>query len=516
MTTTLRIAIAADHAGTPLLDVAAESVRAAGAEPVALHLPGAGPDDDYPDVAELVAEAIATGAAERGVLLCGSGAGVSVAANKFPGLRAALAHDTYSAHQMVEHDDVNVLTMGARVIGADLAAEVVRAFTGARFSGAARHSRRLEKVLALDGQRVHNGAVELHRAGQSLWLDAISRRLLTSGTLARYIADDAVTGLTSNPTILAHSMSAGRDYDDLVRTHLDAGISDPQDLVYACALDDLRAAADLLRPVWDATGGVDGWVSLEVPPELAADTAGTVEAAHALHRRAQRPNLFVKVPGTPAGVPAIEELIAAGVPVNVTLLFSADQYGAVAEAYLRGLERRVRAGEPPDVASVASLFVSRWDRAADPLLPRELHGRVGVAVMQLAMVAHEELLAWPRWGALAAAGARPQRLLWASTSTKDPDLPDTYYVGRLAAPGTVNTMPEKTLLAVADHGRFDGTLRPDAAAARAVLDDAAAHGVDPYALAANLQAQGARAFVADWAHLLDTMRDKAESLVRTS
>jgi len=511
--TTETIAIAADHAGAPLVDVAAEVVRTAGAEPLPLHLPDAGPQDDYPDVARLVADALADGRATRAVLVCGSGAGVSVAANKFPGVRAALAHDTYSAHQMVEHDDVNVLTMGARVIGVDLAAEVIAAFVRARFSGVERHERRLGKVLALDAHRVSNGAVELHAAGQSLWLDAISRRLLTSGTLARYIADDAVTGLTSNPSILAHAMSAGRDYDDLVRQHQYTGVHDVQDLVYACALDDLRGAADLLRPVWDATDGVDGWVSLEVPPELADDTEGTVAAAQALHERADRPNLFIKVPGTAAGVPAIEALIAAGVPVNVTLLFSADHYRAAAEAYVRGLERRHRAGLDLRIESVASLFVSRWDRAADPLLPRELHGQVGVAVMKLALAAHEELVGSDRWAALAAAGARPQRLLWASTSTKDPHLPDTYYVGLLAAPGTVNTMPEKTLLAVADHGRFDGTLTPDTTAARAVLDAAAAHDVDAAALAANLQAQGAKAFVADWEHLLDTMRQKAAALV---
>lgn len=506
--TTLRVAVAADHAGAPLLDVAAGAIRSAGAEPVLLELPGAGPGDDYPDVAALVAQAIAEGRAERAVLMCGSGAGVSVAANRFPGLRAALAHDTYTAHQMVEHDDVNVLTMGARVIGADLAAEVVVAFAGAGFSGGDRHARRLGKVLALDGQRVHNGARALHEAGQSLWLDAISRRLLTTGTLARYIADDAVTGLTSNPSILAHSIAAGHDYDHLLRAHRADGVTAPQDLVYACALDDLRAAADLLRPVWDATRGVDGWVSLEVPPDLADDTAATVAEAHRLHALADCPNLLVKVPGTAAGVPAIEELIAAGIPVNVTLLFSDAQYRSAAEAYLRGLERRVERGEAPDVTSVASLFVSRWDRAADPLLPPELHGRIGVAVMALAMAAHRELLASPRWAALAARGARPQRLLWASTSTKDPDLPDTFYVGRLAAPGTVNTMPEKTLLAVVDHLRLDGTVAPDTAAARTVLAAAATHGVDAGALARSLQEQGAHAFVADWAHLLGAVRDQ--------
>jgi transaldolase len=510
--TPLRIAIAADHAGAPLVEVATAAVSAAGAEPLVLRLPDAGPRDDYPDVARLVADALGTGQAQRGVLLCGSGAGVSVAANKFGGVRAALAHDTYSSHQMVEHDDVNVLTMGARVVGTDLASEIISTFAKARFSGAPRHARRLEKVLTLDSERARNGAVELHRAGQSLWLDTISRHLLTSGTLARYIADDAVTGLTSNPTILAHAMSAGHDYDELIRGHLRDGVTDPQELVYACALDDLRAAADLLRPVWDATEGVDGWVSLEVPPELADDTAGTIEAARRLHQRAQLPNLFVKVPGTSAGVPAIEELIAAGVPINVTLLFSDEQYRAVAQAYLRGLGRRVHDGQPPDVASVASLFVSRWDRAADPLLPPELHGRIGVAVMRLALAAHRELLASPGWTELAAAGARPQRLLWASTSTKDPELPDTFYVGQLASPGTINTMPEKTLLAVADHGQLHGMLQPDTEAARAVLSMAATHGVDATALARNLQAKGAHAFAADWAHLLDTLREKSQAL----
>ena len=356
-----------------------------------------------------------------------------------------------------------------------------------------------------------NGARRLHEAGQSLWLDTISRRLLSSGTLARYIADYALSGLTSNPTILGHAMVAGQDYDASIRAQTARGVGDPQEIVYACALEDLQEAADLFQPAWDATGGQDGWVSLEVPPELAEDVERTIAVARSLHERA-RPNLFVKVPGTPAGLVATEELIAAGVPINVTLLFSEAHYRATAEAYMRALERRLAAGAPLDVHSVASLFVSRWDTNADPLLPPELHGRLGVAMAQLAYAAHQELLASERWRRVAAAGAPPQRLLWASTSTKDPALPDTFYVGRLATPGTINTMPEKTLLAFAEHGEVGPFLAADRVAGETALATIARHGVDPQALGESLQRQGARAFVADWEHLLAAVEEKAARL----
>src|SRR5689334_1202807 len=304
---------------------------------------------------------------------------------------------------------------------------------------------------------IMNTPQKLHALGQSLWLDNITRTLLDDGTLARYIAEYAITGLTSNPSIFDAAIGEGHAYDDDIRSKTRCGRSG-EALFVELALDDLRRAADLFRPTFNATEHVDGWVSMEVSPLLAADTAGSIAAATRIHRAASRDNLFVKIPGTPEGIPAIEESIFSGVPINVTLLFSCEQYRAAAEAYLRGIERRIAAGRSPDVASVASLFVSRWDVAADKELPPELHNRLGIAVAQQTYREYRQLLASQRWQTLAAAGARPQRLLWASTGTKDPSASDTLYVNALAAPDTINTMPEETLHALADHGELDGVM----------------------------------------------------------
>jgi len=357
-----------------------------------------------------------------------------------------------------------------------------------------------------------NPAQRLHDAGQSLWLDSINRTMLTTGKLTRYRGELAVTGLTSNPTILGHAMAAGDGYDDSLRGQLSAGVHDPQQLVYTLALEDLRAAADLFRPIFDATGGIDGYVSLEVPPGLAYDAAASIDVARRLHRQAERPNLLVKIPGTPAGLTALEQCIVEGIGINVTLLFSDTHYLQTAETYLRALERRKEAGQPLDVPSVASVFVSRWDKAADPMLPVPMHGKLGLAVTQKVYASYRAVLASERWATLAAAGARPQRVLWASTSTKDPTFPDTYYLGKLAAPDTINTIPEKTLLAFADHGEVGELLQPDYAAADKHIAEVAAHHVDVDALAESLQRQGARAFEADWASLLDSIGAKANKL----
>lgn len=358
-----------------------------------------------------------------------------------------------------------------------------------------------------------NPAQLLHQAGQSLWLDSINRKLLESGTLARYIEELAVRGLTSNPTILGHAMAASAEYDDALRRHLAAGLTDPQELVYAVAFEDLRAAADLFRPAWETSEGTDGYVSVEVPPGLAHDVERTVEVARRLHEQADRPNVLVKVPGTPAGLTAMERLVADGIGINVTLLFSPTHYLQTADAYLRALERRAAASLPLDVPSVASVFVSRWDAAADPLLPAALHGRLGLAMTQKVYAAHRMLLGEQRWQDLAAAGAKPQRPLWASTSTKDPAFPDTYYLGRLAAPATIDTVPEATLLAFADHGGPVELMAPDAAAAEACIAEVTAHGVDVDALGQSLQRQGAKAFEADWAALLEAVAAKVTEQV---
>jgi len=353
---------------------------------------------------------------------------------------------------------------------------------------------------------------QLHERGQSLWLDNITRALLTSGTLRRYIDELGITGLTSNPTIFDHAISQSNDYDSAIRDKLAAGRSG-EDLFFDLALEDLTVAADLFQPINAATNGIDGWVSLEVSPTLADDTAGTIAAAQELHARAGRPNLFIKIPGTPAGLPAIEEAIFAGVPVNVTLLFSRAQYLAAAEAYLRGLERRLEAGLNLMVGSVASLFISRWDKAVVDRVPTELHNRLGIAVAQQTYRAYRELINSPRYGRLANSGARPQRLLWASTGTKDPDASDVLYVTALQAPFTVNTMPEETLLDFADHGQVGEMLAADGGDAEETLARFAQAGVDVRALATQLQREGAEAFVRSWDELLECIAAKRDQLV---
>jgi len=351
----------------------------------------------------------------------------------------------------------------------------------------------------------------LHDLGQRLWLDNITRGLLTSGTLARYIDEFSVTGLTSNPTIFDKAIKDAGFYDAAIRRKTAEGKSG-EALFFELALEDLAQAADLFRPVHDASGGLDGWVSLELSPLLAQDTAGSVKAAVQLHRLAKRPNLFIKIPGTPQGVPAIEEAIFAGVPINVTLLFSREQYLAAAEAYLRGIERRIAAGLEPKVRSVASIFVSRWDVAVKDRVPQALRNRLGIAIAGRAYKAYRELLASPRWRKLAAAGAWEQRLLWASTGTKDPQARDTMYIEALAAPDTINTIPDKTLLAFADHGELKGEMPRDGGDAEEVLARFARLGIDDAALAAELQREGAEAFDKSWQDLLELIASKSATL----
>jgi len=356
-----------------------------------------------------------------------------------------------------------------------------------------------------------NAAQQLHDLGQSLWLDNITRGLLDDGTLRRYIAELSITGLTSNPTIFDEAIKKGTAYDETIRRMAQAGGSD-ESLFFDLALEDLKRAAELFRPIHAATGGIDGWVSLELSPLLANDTAATVKAARQLHERARCANLFIKIPGTPAGVAASAQAIFAGVPVNVTLLFSCAQYLAAAEAYMRGIERRIGAGLDPKVASVASVFVSRWDVAGKEKVPRALRNRLGIAIAKQIYRAYREMLAAPRWRKLGEAGAVAQRLLWASTGTKDPDAPDTLYVDSLAAPDTINTMPEKTLQALADHGRVRGVMPLDGGDADRVLAEMAHDGVDPDQLAAQLQREGAEAFTKSWRDLMDVLASKGASL----
>ena len=350
----------------------------------------------------------------------------------------------------------------------------------------------------------------LHERGQSLWLDNITRTLLDDGTVQRYINSYAVTGLTSNPSIFDKAIGSGA-YDDAIREKSARGLSG-EDLFFELAIEDLRRAADLFQPIYARTDGVDGWVSLEVSPKLAYDTAKTVEAAKSLHERAGRRNLFIKIPGTTEGLPAITEVIAAGVPVNVTLLFSADQYVAAAEAYLKGVERRIAAGFDPAVGSVASVFMSRWDVAVAKEVAPDLRDKLALAVGLDVYRAYRRLMSSDRFQVLENSGARTQRLLWASTSTKDPDAPDTLYVHGLAAPFTVNTMPNETLEAFYDHGDVGAALPPDGGNADELLGLFANAGINTNDLAAQLQRDGATSFVSVWDDLIDRIKAQCASV----
>jgi transaldolase len=352
---------------------------------------------------------------------------------------------------------------------------------------------------------------QLQDLGQSLWLDNITRELLTSGTLKRYIDELSVTGLTSNPTIFDHAITHSSAYDEEIRRLVNLGHSG-EALFFELALEDLTQAADMFAPVHERTAGVDGWVSLEVSPLLAHDAKSTVGEARALHRKARRTNLFIKIPGTKEGAAAIEEAIFSGVPVNVTLLFSREHYLNAADAYMRGLERRLAAGLSADVRSVASLFISRWDKATTDKAPANLRNKLGIAIGKQVYQAYRDLMDSDRWQRLENRGARPQRLLFASTGTKDPAASDVLYISALAAPHTVNTMPEETLLAFGDHGQMSGALARDGGDAEQVLAEFAGAGVDMGKLAADLQEDGAKSFDASWQNLLNSIELKSKSL----
>ena len=355
----------------------------------------------------------------------------------------------------------------------------------------------------------------LHNLGQSIWLDNIARDLLDSGTLARYIDQFSVTGLTSNPTIFDHAIKNSSAYDTAIREKMSKDKSS-EALFFELALEDLTRAAALFRPVHERTDGVDGWVSLEVSPVLAYDTASTLAAAKSLHTRAGQPNLFIKIPGTKEGLPAIEEATFAGVPINVTLLFSREQYLAAADAFLRGIERRIDAGLKPNVGSVASVFISRWDAAVLGKVPESLSNQLGIAIAKRTYKAYREFLASPRWQRALNVGARPQRLLWASTGTKDPKASDVLYIKGLTVPFTVNTMPEATLKAFAEHGEIGTLLPADGGDCEEVLAAFAKSGIDIDALGARLQDEGAKSFVSSWNELMAVITAKSTALKTTA
>jgi transaldolase len=372
-----------------------------------------------------------------------------------------------------------------------------------------------KSILSAEVKQSTRATHALRDLGQSLWLDNITRDLLTTGTLRGYIDELSVTGLTSNPTIFDHAIKGSSAYDAAIRQSMKRAKSD-EARFFELALEDITRAADLFKPVWDRTDGVDGWVSLEVSPLLAHDTPSTLAAAKELHARAGRPNLYIKIPGTREGLPAIEEAIFAGVPVNVTLLFSREHYLAAADAYTRGVERRIAAGLNPHVSSVASLFVSRWDVAVQGKVPAALRDRLGIAIGQRTYKAYVDMLHSARSQRAFNSGARPQRLLMASTGTKDPKASDTLYISALAAPLTVNTMPEATLKAFADHGQIGVPMRPDGGDCEAVLESFAQAGIDVDALASTLQDEGAAAFVKSWTELMAVIASKCSALETAS
>jgi transaldolase len=528
----MHIAIASDHAGFELKQLLLSRLSA---EPdltfVDLGTDAPTPPVDYPDFARAVAEVVARGDADRGIVVCGSGAGACIAADKVPGARAFFAGDSYTAHQGVEHDDGNVLCLGERVTGPELAVEIARRFLQAEFSGQERHRRRLGKVLALEAETYAPIEALMHQ-GQSLWMDNIARAMLTSGELRRLAWEDRVVGVTSNPTIFEKAMAHGPEYEAPAREMADQGKS-AEEIYWALAIEDIQNAADVLRPVYSLTDGCDGYVSLECAPSVANDTKATVAMTRDLWTRLARPNVMIKIPATEEGVEAIEESIAAGINVNVTLMFSVELYERVARAYIRGLERFFSGREAQKLArsdslvpaptSVASFFVSRVDTLVDKLLGEKiasgkqlepLLGQAAIANARLAYKRFSEIFSGPAWEALARRGAQVQRPLWASTSTKNPRYRDVRYVEELIGPFTVNTVPPATLEAFRDHGRVSRTVDTAAslASAEETMRQLAAVGIDMQAVTLELQREGVKLFAESFDQLIQRLEERRQTL----
>ncbi|UJS19604.1 MAG: bifunctional transaldolase/phosoglucose isomerase [Candidatus Brocadia sp.] len=499
----MRIALGSDHAGFELKEEMKAFLTKENHEVIDVGAHSKDPVD-YPDYAEAIGAALREYRAERGILLCGSGVGASMAANRIPGVRAGLCHDTYSAHQGVEHDNMNVLVLGGRVVGVELARELIRAFVNANFTGEGRHLRRLAKMTALESRL---RALQVY--GQSVWLDYIRRSLITSGELRRLIDEDGLRGVTSNPAIFEKAVAGSADYREVFETP-EARATDAKTLYEKIAVRDIQDAADVLRPVYEETLMRDGYVSLEVSPFLAHDTAGTLDEARRLWQTVGRDNLMIKIPATAEGIPAIHQLISEGINVNVTLLFTQEVYEQVAEAYLSGLEKiAARGGDLKRVASVASFFISRIDTAVDALIAarlqatpqareekllRSLTGKVAIANARLTYQRYRELFGGPRWDALAGQGAQTQRLLWASTGTKNPAYRDVAYVEELIGPDTVNTIPPATYEAFRDHGRPRASLTEDIESAYDAMKALTEAGISLKEVTDTLLAEGVQLF----------------------
>ena len=535
----MRIAIASDHAGFQLKELLISRLSA---EPdlsvVDLGTNAPSPPVDYPDFAKAAAEAVVRSEVDRAIVVCGSGAGACMAAGKVPGARAFFGGDTYTAHQAVEHDDGNILCLGERVTGPELAVEIARAFIRAQFSDQERHHRRVAKIAAIEAES--NFPTEaVTRLGQSIWLDTISRKMLTSGELRQLAWNDRVVGVTSNPTIFEKAMGHEPEYEAPARALAEQGKS-AEEIYWALAIQDIQGACDILSATYALTNGVDGYVSLECAPAIANDTQATIEQAADLWTRVNRPNLMIKIPATPEGVPAIEESIAHGININVTLMFSVELYEQVARAYIRGLERFFSGHESrnlshknslrPSPQSVASFFVSRVDTLVDKLLGEKiaangkddryerLLGRAAIANARLAYVRFKEIFSGSQWDALAAKGARVQRPLWASTSTKNPRYRDVRYVEDLVGPDTVNTMPGATLEALKDHGHITRTVdTPDAIeSAKRTMAELAEAGIDMDEVTLQLQREGVKLFADSFDQLIQTLEGRRRALTATA
>jgi transaldolase len=535
----MKVAISSDHAGFELKQLLVERLsNENGTVFTDLGVYAPTPPSDYPDAAQAVGEAVVRGDADRGITVCGSGAGVSIAANKVAGVRAFAAEDTYTGHQGVEHDNSNVLCLGERVTGRELAVEIARAFLGARFTGEERHVRRLGKIERLEA--ANSFPLEALRVnGQSLWVDTISRQMVTSGELRRLAWEEHVVGMTSNPTIFEKAMGHEPEYEEPARRLADQGLS-TEDIYWTLAIEDIQGAADIMSSIYRLTNGRDGYISLECAPAVANDTQATIDMAADLWRRLARPNVLIKIPATPAGVPAIEQSIASGINVNVTLMFAVELYDEVAKAYIRGLQRFFAGNERLKLArsdslvkapvSVASFFVSRVDTLVDKLLNEKiiatqdevlqarLQSLLGRAAIDNAVIAYQhfkQIFAGPGWDELAKQGAQVQRPLWASTSTKNPDYRDTVYVEDLVGPDTVNTVPLPTLAAIKDHGHIARTVDSPGAVARAEATFKALKevGIDMDAVTLQLQHEGVDLFAESFDSLIKELGQRREALV---
>jgi transaldolase len=534
----MKVAIGFDHAGFPLKECVVSVLKELGHDVTdfGTHSLAA---VDYPDFARAVAAAVSRGEVDRGIVVCGSGVGASVAANKVMGARAALCHDTFSARQGVEDDDLNVLCLGARIIGQSLAGEIMKSFLNARFSKAERHSRRLAKVLAIEQESrrgvfdpgakpMKNRIRQLTDVGQSLWYDYIRKDLYEGPELRKLIEEDGLRGMTSNPTIFEKAIADTKLYDAMIGS-VGKKNPDPAVIFEALEVEDVSKAADQFRSVYDSTGGNDGFVSIEVGPKLANNTEGTLVEARRLWASCSRPNVMVKIPGTKAGIPAIRQCIEDGININVTLLFSVERHREVMEAYLAGLEARAKAGKAIDgIRSVASFFVSRVDTNVDKKLDaiakdagrseadrkaaKEFRGKLAIGNARLAYAAFEETFNGPRWQALKAKGAAVQRPLWASTSVKDPAYNDLYYFEALIGPDTVDTAPVETYNAFRDHGNAVVHVRDDLAGAKAVFQAIAALGISEQQVYKDLEDEGVKKFAESFDKLLAAIDTKFKAI----